>query len=48
MIKFADRLSNVSRMKPWETGRQEHYLRRSKFWKNDVNDVIIEGQKRVG
>ena len=45
MIKFADRLSNISRMKPWEKDRQDHYLRRSKFWKNDINDVIIVGQK---
>jgi len=46
MIKFADRLSNISRMGSWDNERKEHYLRRSKFWKNSVDDKIIEGQKR--
>ena len=46
MIKFADRLSNISRMQPWDKERQEHYLRRSKFWKSSLDDVIIEGQKK--
>jgi (p)ppGpp synthase/HD superfamily hydrolase len=32
LIKFADRLSNLSRMDPWPSERQEHYLRKSKFW----------------
>ncbi len=35
MIKFADRLSNLSRMESWNIGRQEHYLKRSKFWKSE-------------
>lgn len=34
LIKFADRLSNLSRMEPWDKHRQEHYLRKSKFWKD--------------
>jgi GTP pyrophosphokinase len=34
MIKFADRLSNLSRMNSWPMERQEHYLKRSKFWKD--------------
>lgn len=46
MIKFADRLSNISRMNSWDKERQEHYLRRSKFWKSNLNDKIIEGQRR--
>lgn len=33
MIKFADRLSNISRMENWTYGRQEQYLRKSKFWR---------------
>jgi len=33
VLKFADRLSNLSRMKPWKEDRQQHYLKRSKFWK---------------
>jgi GTP pyrophosphokinase len=32
MIKFADRLSNLSRMKTWNEKRQAQYLRKSVFW----------------
>lgn len=35
MIKFADRLSNLSRMQSWNEQRQEHYLRKSKFWRSE-------------
>lgn len=35
MLKFADRLSNLSRMEAWATPRQEQYLKRSKFWKSE-------------
>ena len=35
LIKFADRLSNLSRMEAWDKSRQEHYLRKSKFWKSE-------------
>lgn len=34
LIKFADRMSNLSRMQPWDKDRQLHYLKRSKFWKD--------------
>ena len=33
IIKFADRLSNLSRMNGWDKKRQEHYLNKSKFWR---------------
>ena len=33
MLKFADRLSNLTNMTCWETRRQEQYLRRSVFWR---------------
>lgn len=33
MIKFADRLSNISRMQTWPQKRQDQYLRKSKFWR---------------
>ena len=33
IIKFCDRLSNLSRMIPWSEGRQQAYLDRSIFWK---------------
>jgi (p)ppGpp synthase/HD superfamily hydrolase len=32
LIKFADRLSNLSRMEPWDKKRQEQYMRKSRFW----------------
>ena len=35
LIKFADRLSNLSRMGSWSKERQEHYLRKSKFWRSE-------------
>lgn len=35
LIKFADRLSNLSRMSSWDQDRQEHYLKKSKFWKSE-------------
>ena len=36
ILKFADRLSNLSRMECWDEERQQHYLKRSKFWKNEI------------
>ena len=38
MLKFADRLSNLSRMEAWDEKRQAHYLKRSKFWKTKEDD----------
>ena len=32
ILKFADRLSNISRMGSWNEQRQAHYLKKSKFW----------------
>lgn len=46
LIKFADRLSNLSRMEGWDYGRQNHYLRKSKFWKSDPPPVKSVIQKR--
>ncbi len=37
LIKFADRLSNLSRMEAWDEKKQQQYLRKSKFW-NDGSD----------
>lgn len=45
LVKFADRLSNLSQMETWSEDRQDHYLRRSKFWKTSPNDPITGGQK---
>jgi guanosine-3',5'-bis(diphosphate) 3'-pyrophosphohydrolase len=36
LIKFADRLSNLSRMDSWTLERQAHYLKKSKFWKDSL------------
>ena len=33
LVKFADRLSNLSRMDPWDVARRAQYLRKSKFWR---------------
>lgn len=48
IIKFADRLQNLSRMEVWNEKRQQRYLNRSKFWKNK-EDVIesLNGQIRT-
>jgi (p)ppGpp synthase/HD superfamily hydrolase len=35
ILKFADRLSNLSRMESWGEKRKEQYLRKSKFWKTE-------------
>jgi len=35
MIKFADRLSNLTRMYSWSKHRQAQYLRKSKFWSSE-------------
>lgn len=32
MIKFADRLHNISRMSTWDEKRKKQYLKKSKFW----------------
>lgn len=34
LLKFADRLSNLSRMKSWSDKRKSQYLKKSKFWKS--------------
>ena len=36
LIKFADRLSNISRMQSWPKGRRAQYLKKSKFWRSEV------------
>lgn len=33
ILKFADRLSNLSRMEAWDKKRKQHYLKKSKFWR---------------
>ena len=35
VLKFADRISNLSRMESWDDNRKNHYLRKSKFWKSE-------------
>ena len=50
LVKFADRLSNLSRMNAWSPERQAHYLSKSHFWKDgtdksddDYTIIKIEG-----
>lgn len=35
LLKFADRLHNLSRMESWDDKRIKHYLKISKFWKSE-------------
>ncbi len=42
LIKLCDRASNVSRMQPWNNGRRQQYLKRTKFWK-DGSDIKTSG-----
>ncbi len=35
MIKYADRLNNLNRISKWDTERQKHYLKISKFWRTE-------------
>jgi (p)ppGpp synthase/HD superfamily hydrolase len=34
VLKFADRLSNLSRMDTWDERRKAQYLKRSRFWRD--------------
>jgi len=36
ILKFADRISNLSRMECWDEKKQQYYLRKSKFWKSEI------------
>jgi (p)ppGpp synthase/HD superfamily hydrolase len=38
IIKFADNLSNLTRMDNWAIPRQEHHLKKSRFWKVSADD----------
>ena len=43
ILKFADRLQNLSRMEPaWNEARQQRYMDRSKFWRgnNEISNKI--------
>ena len=37
LLKFADRLSNLSRMNAWDENRQNQYMKKSKFWKDGTD-----------
>lgn len=39
MIKFADRLSNISDMDGWNEKRQQAYLKKSRFWASDAKSA---------
>ncbi len=38
LLKFADRLSNISRMDVWDNTRKTQYLVRSRFWKSEKGE----------
>lgn len=40
LIKLCDRASNISRMDSWSEKRQEHYLKKTKFWKDGSDKEI--------
>ena len=40
IIKFADRLSNISRMDAWGKKRRKQYLARSVFWKDGTEPIF--------
>ena len=39
LIKLLDRASNISRMDAWDKQRQEHYLKKTRFWKTGEDNV---------
>ncbi len=41
IVKFADRLSNLSRMYDWPGDRQQTYLEMSQFWKTEPPGDIV-------
>jgi hypothetical protein len=45
LLKFADRTSNISRMKAWDTKRQQKYLDKSKFWVSEDKTLSPEEQE---
>ena len=48
LVKFADRLSNLSRMGDWPGDRQQRYLEISKFWPKDPPGDIIQSPNPPG
>jgi (p)ppGpp synthase/HD superfamily hydrolase len=40
LLKFADRLSNLSRMDAWSEQRKEHYLKKSRFWREQIQEKV--------
>lgn len=47
MIKLADRLQNITRMQSWTKERQNHYLKKTKFWK-DGSDLTSNTEVKDG
>lgn len=41
MLKFADRLSNISDMDGWNAKRQQAYINKSKFWATDAESAQL-------
>lgn len=47
VLKFADRLSNLSRMEPWGKDRKNHYLKKSKFWYSNTEEMPGSDKKTI-
>lgn len=46
-IKLCDRASNICRMEPWSPERRQHYINKTKFWKDgsdNINNASLEGK----
>jgi (p)ppGpp synthase/HD superfamily hydrolase len=39
ILKYCDRVSNLSRMSVWSRERQSQYIKKSKFWKSSRSEV---------
>ena len=48
ILKFADRLSNLTRMGAWDDDRIDQYIRRSKFWRDPPPLAAIRGGRPIG
>lgn len=45
LIKFCDRVHNISRMDCWDEKRREHYLKNSRFWRTKKDAASLERER---
>jgi GTP pyrophosphokinase len=46
MLKFADRLSNLSDLKSWTDEKKQWYFDTSKFWRSSIDDDIYKRARK--